>query len=770
MRVSIKFRILITFYSSLPIFVIILAGMQTEIFTMEAFQLSIALGLATFFIIILCGPVIGMNWLFLKQFMQISKQCEGIRKGSYSYFHLPNQPLDEKDENEVVKMMRNMNWMTRQIAGRENELEDRVNQRTVELQKTNEELRVAKEEADASVVAKDLFLASMSHEIRTPMNAIMGLSELLSKTTLTNKQMEHLNIIRSSSEALLAIINAILDYSKINAGKFNLESIPFSICKTAQDVYNMFLNQADNKNIDLVLNLEVDLPKQVVGDPTRIRQVLINLVSNAVKFTEFGGVTISINCQYTSDSEVELVCQITDTGIGMTAETVKNIFEMFTQADSSTTRKYGGTGLGMAISQEIANLMKGTIRVESKLGKGSTFFFSTTLPYDNSEKDVLCKTCAFDSSCKLSKISPHKILVIDDNQINLQVAKELLDSFGQHSEIVTGGREALLMVQYLKYDLIFMDIQMADMDGYQTTRRMRKITGMQSVPIIAMTGNTMERDRKKALESGMDDFLTKPLKSDLIYHMIVKWTRQQFKNKHITTSAVKTLDSVLLDLSLPGIDIQDAKSRLGSATRVLPSLIIQFEENSQETIRSFREAIDHSDKTTLQFLLHKSKGAASNISATGLFQALDNLESGLKDEASQEKIREMLTLCEQGFEQINQAAHKIQHSQMAESVKKRALSEDIREQFIDVCHKLNTLYQDNSLTAKKFLIENEEILLHAGFDEEVKQLGQATRRFEFVEANCILESILQKIDIPLNHDINYKISEEQKKVNQVTYI
>jgi two-component system sensor histidine kinase/response regulator len=749
-------------------------------------------------------------------------------------------------------------------------------------------LHNAKKIAEDTTQMKSDFLANMSHEIRTPMNAILGISHLISKTHLTHKQRDYVKKIQGSSQHLLGIINDILDLSKIESGKILIEQVDFKIEKVLNNLVNLISDKAKDKGLSLVFDIDDNLPEYLNGDPLRLGQILINYANNAVKFTEKGEIIITVNVLEETDNELFLHFSVRDTGIGLSSDAIEKLFQSFQQADSSTSRKYGGSGLGLSISKQLVTLMNGDVGVESELGKGSLFWFTARLkkavkktrntlhanslkgrrvlvvddneiaryelenmlsniglsvtqvskgttalkyirmaekvgePYeiifldwympemDGAEtakaihalnlksqphlvmvtahgreevlkemeaaglEDIFIKpvnaSLLFDSVMRLlsdsqdyhietieetvddydlsSLINELKIiygssiLVVEDNELNQEVALGLLSDEGFNVDIANDGKEAIYMINNKYYDIVLMDMQMPVMDGVSATIEIRKDPQFIHLPIVAMTANAMPQDKENCKNAGMNDYISKPIDPEELFRALLKWIRPTLKEelKELKNDFSISDSSFINELPIiDGLDTQLGMLRVLGKKTLYVNMLKNYVRGQESVPAALFDALNNNDFEAAKRLAHTAKSVSGNIGAMPLHHIAAHIESMITEQVSLEEINEALVHFEILQTQMIQALTSVLLTPQQEEMTQHWEAQHIESAVND----LNTLLKDDDMAALTFLNEHSALLTLALGREAFTTLANLVRNVDFEQASEFLEQIKQ---------------------------
>ncbi len=608
------------------------------------------------------------------------------------------------------------------------------------------ELRQAKEAAEAAAKTKASFLANMSHEIRTPMNTVIGFAEVaLLDDSLSADTRGHIKTILSSGRHLLGVINDILDFSKIEAGKVELESVCFNLPVALQEALQTVGLRASEKGLRMELKFDPDLPQLFIGDPNRLRQVILNLVGNSVKFTDTGRISVSVDRAEGTDM---LHFAISDTGIGMSVEQTEKIFESFSQADTTTSRRFGGTGLGTTISKQIVELMGGRIWVESSMGLGSIFHFTVHLPESTTTENCLYQ---IDTPHSQAYRSPRqfKVLLAEDIEANARLARLRLEQQGHQVSWVKNGQEAVDAFRESSYDLILMDLQMPVMDGIEATRRIRELEthSGKRIPILALTASVFSQERQKSLQAGMDAIVGKPINID---ELLEQMEILAPKGAGISNTGIQVVSQpeIFVDFSpLAGV----ADYQKGLATWLDPLIYAdallnfagQHTADASKMARLFAENPDNID--TVSGFAHTLKGVAGNLALPEIAAVASEIDACCKTENLQ-NMPGLLSRLDAALAKANTAINRLQLPEKPSKAEKKSFnSEQTGELFQQLLLAVNTLNPDSVEPVLRQLAPYLP-------DSDIKAIRRELDSFDFDSAETVVKHLMERLGVAIQQD------------------
>lgn len=590
--------------------------LDTTSIHLREYQVLLHTGIILLFGLSLSGlHALHMGRNVTRPILELSLAVKRIKNGDFE------TRVRTSNYRELKSLESGINTMAEALQNAHGELQNKINQATLNLRRSletievqNLELEIARQTAENASKIKSEFLADMSHEIRTPLNALIGFIHLMKKTTLNEKQATYVRTLQNSSNTLLSIINDILDFSKIEAGKLKLEQSPMDIRDTISETFNLMTPHASEKGLMLIPLIYADVPQLILADALRIKQVLTNLISNAIKFTEQGSVVVRVMVEKAIQRQTMLRISVSDTGIGLSEQEQKELFQAFNQANIGTTRKFGGTGLGLVICKKLVEQMKGNIGLESVLNKGTTFWFTFLA---NHVHPAESNNNPQKQSNQLS-LSNLKVMAVDDNEDNLKLIQALLEDLGVSVTCLSSGFQALDVIKSKQiFDLILMDIRMPQMDGIETThaiRRFEEEAQLKHTPIIALTAHAFISEREALLNSGVDDYLMKPLEEPVLLTLLHKWSKQE---------------NVIENPELKVLDWELALKRANGKEDLAQELYEKLLKSLPKEKNFINNAFQQKEWDIMRDLVHRLHGACCYCGVPELKDRVQKLESAL---------------------------------------------------------------------------------------------------------------------------------------------
>lgn len=613
---------------------------------------------------------------------------------------------------------------------------------------------VSLEMSDVVDKAKSQFLSNISHEIRTPMNAVIGYSNSLAATDLTSKQEKYINGVRASAEILMSIINDILDWSKIESDGLELEVTIFDLDTIVNNVVEQIKFKSDNDKVKILFEKKEDIPAILCGDSLRLQQVLLNLLSNAVRFTEMGQIKMSIQLLKNDKDKVTLQFEISDTGIGIDKEEIKDIFSPFKQVNNKLSGKFAGTGLGLSICKRIILLMGGDIMVRSNINQGSTFTFTANFqPVDFKKMLELRKNGDLFTKERIDffkKLSGAEVLVVDDNEINQDVIKEILEELGIIVSLSSSGLEAVENVKVKEFDIVLMDLRMPLMDGYEASKKIREIKKPQDLPIIAVTASASPEEREKCKGANIDDFIVKPIEKVKLFNAMIRFVDKSLERDLEFNSILRDKkdvdlskkDKEIVFLELQGLDVGEALNHLNGNHKLLSKILKKFKKNHGNVVNEIRMALASGNIDLATRLAHTIKGVAGEISAKAVNEAAADVEYQLI--VGNLDIEKILAVLEKDLQFIFDSQFFILKKVEENNMEK---TKEIDQTTLKpLLAKLERLLSEYDMDASEQIDKIEEISKGSFINTKVLEMKEYGEEYDFENALKVLGQINKKLD------------------------